>query len=341
MTISQSAVLVTWHSCSDIQVIIGSFFDAEDRELWRIEIFLAYGSDEDLVSEPDSDTDAESSEVITETDRSDDASTIDEDPKYTEDGYILLDVGNHTNVNSNPPSHHVNPCPPPYQVDTVARIGSSLGYIPPFPYPPAMASQFPARGGWNPRFGWDGQCGPPVNPPSGPYGYQGAYNLPAYTSPQYSSYYGANSMPGYRLPQPHPRVSTDVPGMNMVNSTGGAGCEPGYNYIFHDEHTKIHIFKTSEPPWRAPRMNYDFAKFQVPTNTTLAELFVRFGAVNPNPGLNRVTEVIEGGGGKWYRGMIFTGDNFADMSKTLKDIGWDSSRSGREKAVVWLWITKD
>lgn len=144
-----------------------------------------------------------------------------------------------------------------------------------------------------------------------------------------------------RMPAPHPRVSFDVPGMNMVNSTGGAGCEPGYNYIFHDEHTKIHVFKSSEPPWRAPSMHYSFAKFQVPTNTTIGELMVRFGACNPDAKFNKITEVIEGGGGHWYRGMIFQGDDEVSMAKTLKSCGWDRTRSGREKAVVWVWVTKD
>ncbi|KAI0532064.1 hypothetical protein GGR58DRAFT_200012 [Xylaria digitata] len=228
------------------------------------------------------------------------------------------------------------------------------------------------RGGWNPQFGWDNEgCAPGTAPGyagsvppapfgglgtnsmmnTGAYGFPGAYQstgfpqaqvqVPGYPWPQYG-YNGANNYyPNQRIPQPHPRVSPDVPGMNMVNSTGGAGCEPGYNYIFHDEHTKIHVFKTTEPPWRAPLMNYTFSKFQVPTNTKISELMYRFGACNPDPRLNRITEVIEGGAGKWYRGMIFQGDQELDCQKTLKQIGWDRSRSGREKAVVWLWITKD
>ncbi|KAI1162722.1 hypothetical protein F5B18DRAFT_364730 [Nemania serpens] len=208
------------------------------------------------------------------------------------------------------------------------------------------------QGGWNSNFGWDAEggpasTGPPVmNPvPGMPYGATATMmNTPGAWPAQPGYVPGYPSAPGYypnqRFPQPHPRVSANVPGMNMVNSTGGAGCEPGYNYIFHDEHTKIHVFRTKEPPWRAPRMNYSFAKFQVPTNTTIAELMLRFGACNPNPALNRITEVVEGGGGRWYRGMIFQGDQM-DVQKTLKECGWDRSRSGREKAVVWLWITKD
>lgn len=238
--------------------------------------------------------------------------------------------------------------PPPFP-----HRGFSLPFT---PISAAMAGQAPGGGGWNSNFGWDdegapGSTGPPfMNPsvPGMPYGatptmMNTMMNTPSYAWPQAGvpGYPGAPSYyPNQRFPQPHPRVSPDVPGLNMVNSTGGAGCEPGYNYIFHDEHTKIHVFRTKEPPWRAPRMNYSFAKFQVPTNTTIAELMLRFGACNPNPALNRIVEVIEGGGGRWYRGMIFQGDQM-DVQKTLKDCGWDRSRSGREKAVVWLWITKD
>ncbi|KAI0912767.1 hypothetical protein F4823DRAFT_152076 [Ustulina deusta] len=226
------------------------------------------------------------------------------------------------------------------------------------------------RSGWNSNFGWDaegvpaptgqGYAGtipglpyggfgatPTMN--MGAYGPPGAYpsvgfaqgQVPGYSWPQYGQYGAHGYYPNQRVPQPHPRVSSDVPGMNMVNSTGGAGCEPGYNYIFHDEHTKIHVFKTQEPPWRAPLMHYSFAKFQVPTNTTIAQLMARFGACNPDAKLNRITEVVEGGNGRWYRGMIFQGDQEADINRTLKDCGWDRSRSGREKAVVWLWVTKD
>ncbi|KAI1349735.1 hypothetical protein F5Y01DRAFT_169545 [Xylaria sp. FL0043] len=214
--------------------------------------------------------------------------------------------------------------------------------------------------GWNTQFGWDNETPPATRQgyvgavPAAPYGgfgatpamNTGAYGfvpgqVPGYQWPQYGQYGAQGYYPNQRMPQPHPNVSPEVPGMNMVNSTGGAGCEPGYNYIFHDEHTKIHVFKTKEPPWRAPLMHYSFAKFQVPTNTTIGELMLRFGACNPNPALNRITEVVEGGNGKWYRGMIFQGDQEADCQKTIKDCGWDRSRSGREKAVVWLWITKD
>jgi len=88
-------------------------------------------------------------------------------------------------------------------------------------------------------------------------------------------------------------------------------------------------------------MNFSFAKFQVPTNTKISELMMRFGACNPDPQKNRITEVSERGAGNWYRGMIFSGDQLADIQKTIKEVGWDGTRNGRDKPVVWLWITKD
>ncbi|KAI2622042.1 hypothetical protein GGS21DRAFT_376136 [Xylaria nigripes] len=209
-----------------------------------------------------------------------------------------------------------------------------------------MAEPFPTRSGWNPRYGWDSQTGPPqgqgygATAPGMTYNHPVAYPSQPYAWPQHN-YAGVTPYPAQRLPQVHPQVSGDFPGMNMVNSTGGAGCEPGYNYIFHNEHTKIHVLKTPEPPWRAPVMHVDFAKFHVPTNTTVAELMMCFGAMNPVPALNKITEVWEGGNGQWYRGMILMGDNEVVMKKTLRELGWDASRSGREKAVVWLWVTKD
>ncbi|KAI8631432.1 hypothetical protein F5Y19DRAFT_396032 [Xylariaceae sp. FL1651] len=232
-----------------------------------------------------------------------------------------------------------------------------------------MANSGLAHGGWNPSFGWDGMGGPPCTgqghgntmPTAMPYGAFGAGggfpgpSMPGYSHGQapgfgwppygYNGHNGHSGLNGYypnqRMPQPHPRVSFDVPGMNIVNSTGGAGCEPGYNYIFHSDHTKVHVFKSSKAPWETSGMNVSFAKFHIPTNTTIGELMVRFGATNACARKNRITEVIESGNGTWYSGVVLEGDQESEMKKTLKDIGWDGSRTGRERPVVWLWITKD
>ncbi|KAI1073581.1 hypothetical protein F5B20DRAFT_499785 [Whalleya microplaca] len=230
-----------------------------------------------------------------------------------------------------------------------------------------MATQAFGRG-WNPAFGWDpnanGNAGPnpgqvfgnaPLGMPAfgqipaagaapipGPPNAQG----PTYVQPQNGYNHPVPVFPNQapRLPNPHPVVTYDAPAMNMTNSTGGVGCEPGYNYFFPPEHTKLHVIKSTTPPWRLPAgMSMHFGAYHVPTTTTLAELMKGFGAMNPSKKKNRITEVIQGGNGRWYRGVTFGGDESDSMKMTLSDLGWDRSRTGRpgEKPVVWLWITKD
>lgn len=241
--------------------------------------------------------------------------------------------------------------------------------------PSAMASQGFGNG-WNPQFGMDpranagrpfgnampgggalpGSGGPsyvvnrgplnfPGTPASGPI--PGPNNQsPAYVIPQNGYNHPVPVFPNQptRLPNPHPVVNPDAPALNLNNSTGGVGCEPGYNYFFPPEHTKLHVIKSSTAPWRLPEgMSMNFGAYHVPVNTTLSELLVGFGAVNPLPKKNKITEVIQGGNGKWYRGVTFSGDKLDAIKKTLRDLGWDSTRTGRpgEKPVIWLWITKD
>ncbi|KAI2465365.1 hypothetical protein F4781DRAFT_28623 [Annulohypoxylon bovei var. microspora] len=230
-----------------------------------------------------------------------------------------------------------------------------------------MASQTFGEG-WNPQFGVDPNAssrrplgpafpggsgnagyymnrGPFVHPASGTV--PGPNNQgPVYVIPQNGYSHPVPMFPGQenRLPNPHPVVNMDAPALNLSNSTGGVGCEPGYNYFFPPEHTKLHVIKSSTAPWRLPEgMSMHFGAYHVPVNTTLAELLVGFGAVNPRPKKNKITEIIQGGNGKWYRSVTFSGDKDSDMGKTLKDMGWDCTRTGRpgEKPVVWLWITKD
>ncbi|KAH8899958.1 hypothetical protein GQ53DRAFT_709234 [Thozetella sp. PMI_491] len=148
-----------------------------------------------------------------------------------------------------------------------------------------------------------------------------------------------------RLPQPRPVINPDMPAAHMTNSTGGLGCEPGYNYFFPGEHTKIHVLKTgSTPPWQFPRTyTMPFHACHVPVRTTVGELLHGFGATNPVSKLNKVVEVTQGENGRWYSGLSFSGDEKQNMAKTLKEVGWDKTRSGHPgcKPVVHLYITKD
>ncbi|KAH9905581.1 hypothetical protein F4778DRAFT_668661 [Xylariomycetidae sp. FL2044] len=235
-----------------------------------------------------------------------------------------------------------------------------------------------ASGGWNPRFGFDADQPPSAGDamPSG-----GAYAAPPYPAATYGGmnggYYmnsGQSSYPvpgppnngqgpayvtpsnGYQNPVPvfpgtqpryptaHPLVNMDAPCLNLINSTGGHGCEPGYNYFFGPSHTKLHVIKSDTAPWQAERgMSMHFGAYHVPTNVTFAEILSGFGAVNPKRKLNKITEVVDGGDGKLYKGMTISGDEKDKLKMSLKEVGWDSSRTGRagEKPAIWVWITKD
>jgi hypothetical protein len=149
---------------------------------------------------------------------------------------------------------------------------------------------------------------------------------------------------GFRQPQPLPRVDPTMPAAQMTNSTGGMGCEPGYNYFFPAEHTKIHVFTSTTPPWQLPsNANIHFKACHVPCNTTLADVLKGFGCTNPVPKKNKCTEIVQGGNGRWYKGLSFQGDEKDKISMTIKQLGWDSSRNGLPtgKPVVCLWFTKD
>lgn len=231
-----------------------------------------------------------------------------------------------------------------------------------------------AGGGRNPAWGRD--VGPP--PPtsrqafsgysfSHPHAYGGlpALNVPSYyTQPQQYTWGVGNYQPPHvvgqqafapgglqsmafasanRYPTTQPVINTSLPAANMTNSTGGVGCEPGYNYFFASEHTKIHVFRTGDtPPWNLPNSyTSPFHAVHVPVSTTLGDLLKGFGATNPEGSKNKVFEVHQGGNGKWYKGMCYKGDNEKDMEKTIKSIGWDETRTGLPggKPVVYIYVT--
>lgn len=184
----------------------------------------------------------------------------------------------------------------------------------------------------------------PQQQPSPYYNFPPGPGIPAQppNTPGYSYVSGFGG--GTRPPQPYPQIDPEIPAANMTNSTGGAGCEPGYNYFFAPEHTKIHVLKSgSTPPWELPgNFSVPFHACHVPVSTTLGELLKGFGATNPIAKKNKVWEVVQGGNGKWYKGLGFNAGEDGDMKKTLKELGWDSTRSGLpgKKPVVYLYITK-
>ncbi|KAG6015094.1 hypothetical protein E4U54_004247 [Claviceps lovelessii] len=147
-----------------------------------------------------------------------------------------------------------------------------------------------------------------------------------------------------RQAQPWPTIDPTMPAAQMTNSTGGVGCEPGYTLFFAAEHTKAHIFRSNTPPWQLPATaQLPFKAAHIPCNTTLEELLKGFGCTNPVPKKNKVFEIQSAGGGKWYKGLEVNGGNKDLLKKTIKEVGWDATRTGnpREKPVVCLWFCKD
>jgi len=168
----------------------------------------------------------------------------------------------------------------------------------------------------------------------------------------FAAYYGVASNhyagPGANPYMPIALPNSEIPGLNFRNPSGGIGLPPGYDYLFPPEHTVIHVFRpsqTTSPPWQSQTSPLDaakFFKFFVPCNLTILELMGRLGLDNPDAKMNVVHEVVEKGGGWWAKGISVKGDDKDRLKKTLKDMGWDSSRIGvpGKRPVVWLYITK-
>lgn len=68
-----------------------------------------------------------------------------------------------------------------------------------------------------------------------------------------------------------------------------------------------------------------------------------FGCDNPSPKKNKCVEIVPGGNGKWYKGIQFSGGDKDMMKTSIKELGWDKTRTGQpnEKPVVCLWFCKD
>ena len=103
----------------------------------------------------------------------------------------------------------------------------------PGPPPPGLGGSFGGAVPQQPIYSFSGQA------PSAPvysYGYPTAMAAPAvpgyylnqlgYRNP----WLGQPTMPGSRPATVHPNIDAELPAANLTNSTGGVGCEPGYNY---------------------------------------------------------------------------------------------------------------
>ncbi|PHH87701.1 hypothetical protein CDD83_8517 [Cordyceps sp. RAO-2017] len=210
--------------------------------------------------------------------------------------------------------------------------GHSFGTFPPFYDPWTGATTY--GGGY--AIGTAGAAAAPYAMPGAPFAAPPTAAFPYQPN-------GTGS-PFARQPQPWPAIDPTMPAAQMANSTGGVGCEPGYNYFFPPAHTKVHVFTSNTPPWQLPAAaQMPFNASHIPCNVTLAELLKGFGCTNPAAKKNRVFEIVPSGGGKWYKGLGFTGGDKEAMTKTIADVGWDASRTGNpgEKPVVCLWFCRD
>ncbi|CAG9941152.1 unnamed protein product, partial [Clonostachys rosea f. rosea IK726] len=249
-------------------------------------------------------------------------------------------------------------------------LTGSWGYWNPTSYGPAPGHWLASfdhtladtmSGGWNPVTGRDAM-GSGQRPPLAPFGAPVAVNGEAYiphmgAGPGQAvfsnvwTYGGVGSLTPavqyagvWRPPHAYPNIDPRMPAAQMTNSTGGVGCEPGYNFFFPAETTKCHIFYSETPPWQLPaNASVSFKAAHIPCNTLLSELLKGFGCTNEVPKKNRCVEVVAGGNGKWYKGISFSGADKDMLKKTIKDVGWDKTRSGRdgEKPVVCLWFCKN
>ncbi|KAK1980881.1 hypothetical protein LZ30DRAFT_782424 [Colletotrichum cereale] len=231
---------------------------------------------------------------------------------------------------------------------------------------PRYGDAYIPHGGWTGAYGGGGAPGYgnyyPYQPSPYPYQYPShpaaaaapvpypgstAYAWPHAQPGGYATYPlqpGGQAAQGARAAQGLPALDPRNPAAQLSNSTGGTGCEPGYNYFFPAAHTKIHVFRTAQPPWQLPaNARVPFAAFHVPVGTTLAELLRGFGASNPNPKKNKCFEIVQAGNGRWYKGLCFAGDDKDMMKKCVAEVGWDAGRTGLpgQKPVVCVWLVKD
>lgn len=132
-------------------------------------------------------------------------------------------------------------------------------------------------------------------------------------------------------------ASKDAPGINLYNSTGGIGLEPGYNYIFPDSHIFVHVLKSSIPPWQLEGTEeIEYQAHKVPSCVSVGTMMKGFGCDNEDKKKNVLYEVVQAGNGKWYRGISVNGGEGKKTDKAVGEMGWSTDGD-----VTWLYFTKD
>ncbi|KAF7552551.1 hypothetical protein G7Z17_g4246 [Cylindrodendrum hubeiense] len=326
-------------------IIVGAFFDEENKIVWSTEVFAGHldiqvESDDESVSsegrrsqfqveQRNSDTDSASAVY------SADPPTSAHDSYDSHDSYDLMSGG--WNPITGRDSTGTRPAFAPAGAPVPVQ---GQPYIPHFGGPGYNFGAVPQYIG-----GYGGMMMPSNQFPTHPYSFpvQGGYG--GFQTQQVFSQQPNGTGNIYpRQPQPCPNIDSDMPAAQMTNSSGGVGCEPGYNYFFPAEHTKVHVFKTARPPWQLPgNTHIQFNAAHIPSNTTLGDLLKGYGCTNPTPKKNRCFELVNAGNGQWYKGFNFGGDDKDMLKKTLRDVGWDKSRTGLEgeKPIVCLWFCKN
>jgi hypothetical protein len=137
-----------------------------------------------------------------------------------------------------------------------------------------------------------------------------------------------------------PPNNDGMPGVNLTNSVGGIGAEPGYNYIYPPDHAKVHVLYSNDPPWHN-NGQYMMHCFHVPTSISCKELMQQFGCKNGEKEKNAVVELAEGNNGRWYKGRVWRGDDNDTMKMAISDEGWTKDRDGVKMPVVFCWFTND
>ena len=256
------------------------------------------------------------------------------------------------NIGQNPAfGHDIGP-PPPFAPYAAVPRPPDFGPPPPgtmLSYPPAyypMPSTLPAQ---RPMMYYYPPTYPPppytaaaaIQHPPG-FGFGTGTAIAADRNGQLYQYisglHGSN-----RFPQPAPPVDPDFPAANLLNASGGAGAEPGFNYFFPTDHAKVIVLKCPVKPWTLVPGSYGDIPFKaslIPANVTMAELLVGFGADHPDKKMNQFWEVYPQGGGAWGWKEHCTGDDEIMMARTVRDMGWVEKREGRIET-VYLWISKN
>ncbi|KAK4166927.1 hypothetical protein QBC43DRAFT_256693 [Cladorrhinum sp. PSN259] len=153
--------------------------------------------------------------------------------------------------------------------------------------------------------------------------------------------YVSNLRNSNRTPVPPPKIDHEFPAAHFINSTGGAGTEPGYNYFFPNDHAKVIVLKWPEAPWikaPGPNVQVPFYAAHIPHCVTMSEVLTGFGATNRNKSKNQIHRIYPQGGGRWGHMEEVKGDDVRYTTKTVKEMGWCRRDKGGELGVVYLWI---